>query len=443
MSNETNLTVADRINQLMQHLKIAKAHFAGRLPKDWASSAIAHPEQILSLILVFPPAIPPVAMAKVASKTLVFNGDKGPFANTVKQIVADASGTTLVTMHEYAGNVWDDVITDHVDEIGSEILSFLSAKGTEATTPVIPQNQVEGEVSGISYSMHGSGPPLLLFPLALSPSQWEPLISRLGQHYCTITLGGAEIGIIAGLEERATNSGFVNMFRKLIMEAKLQPEESILEVGPGTGIHSRWLANQTRRENPITGVDINNYLVGEATKLAKKAGLKDVINFRKGNGESLPFADNTFDFAFSVTVLEEGDADKMIAEMVRVIKPGGRVGAIVRALDIPFVINLPLRPDLKKKVEGFPNGAVVDKGCADGSLYRRFRQAGMSEIKRFPQFAAYDETSPMNLQHFLSLTFNRLDQDEQAEWNTVISAEEAKDDFFISAPHHCVIGTKV
>lgn len=66
----------------------------------------------------------------------------------------------------------------------------------------------------------------------------------------------------------------------------------------------------------------------------------------------------------------------------------------------------------------------------------------MAEVKRFPQFAAYDEASPMILQHMLSLTFNRLDQDEQAEWNTAMSDEDAKYDFFISAPHHCVIGTK-
>ncbi|MFC1885888.1 methyltransferase domain-containing protein, partial [Thermodesulfobacteriota bacterium] len=175
---------------------------------------------------------------------------------------------------------------------------------------------------------------------------------------------------------------------------------------------------------------------------AEKAGLADAISFRKGKGESLPFSDDAFDFSFSVTTLEEGDADKMIAEMVRVTKPDGKVGAIVRALDIPLVINLPLRPDLKKKAESFPNGAVVERGCADDSLYSRFRRAGITNVKKFPQFVAYDETSPMNLHHMLSLTFNRLDQGEQAEWNTVMSDEEAKANFFISGPYHCAVGTK-
>jgi ubiquinone/menaquinone biosynthesis C-methylase UbiE len=245
------------------------------------------------------------------------------------------------------------------------------------------------------------------------------------------------------MEERATTAGFLNMFRNLVMEVGLKPGESVLDVGTGTGILARWLANQTRGENAIIGMDINSYLVNEATKLAQKAGLEDVINFREGNGESLPFQDNTFDFSFSVTALEEGDADKMISEMIRVTKPGGRVGAIVRALDIPFVINLPLRPDLKKKAEGFPNGLVDEKGCADASLYRRFRQAGMTEVKGSPQFATYDKTSPRTtLGHLLALTFNRLNQDEQSEWSKAMSAKEAEDSFFISGPHHCVIGTK-
>ena len=53
----------------------------------------------------------------------------------------------------------------------------------------------------------------------------------------------------------------------------------------------------------------------------------------------------------SVTVVEEVDANQMLAEMARVTKPGGRVAVIARALDRPFLMNLSLPPDLKSKVE--------------------------------------------------------------------------------------------
>jgi len=53
-----------------------------------------------------------------------------------------------------------------------------------------------------------------------------------------------------------------------------------------------------------------------------------------------PLAANSVDVALSCTVMEEGDADRMLGELVRVTRPGGRVGAIVRALDMPWWANL-------------------------------------------------------------------------------------------------------
>jgi hypothetical protein len=48
--------------------------------------------------------------------------------------------------------------------------------------------------------------------------------------------------------------------------------------------------------------------------------------------------------------MEEGDADRMLAELVRVTRPGGRIGAIVRALDLPWCPNLPLSLTLRTRV---------------------------------------------------------------------------------------------
>ena len=109
--------------------------------------------------------------------------------------------------------------------------------------------------------------------------------------------------------------------------------------------------------NRIIGVDVNRYLLREATGLARQEGLADNITFQEGNAEALPFPDNHIDVAVSFTVLEEGNADRMIAELFRVIKPGGRVAAMVRALDIPWVVNVPLRPEVKTKVQT-PRGFV-------------------------------------------------------------------------------------
>jgi SAM-dependent methyltransferase len=82
--------------------------------------------------------------------------------------------------------------------------------------------------------------------------------------------------------------------------------------------------------------------------------LLDDIDFGEGRGEALPLPDAAVDVALSSTVFEEGDADRMLAEIVRVTRPGGRIGIVVRATDMPFWVNLPLDPALKAKVGGPP-----------------------------------------------------------------------------------------
>ena len=101
------------------------------------------------------------------------------------------------------------------------------------------------------------------------------------------------------------------------------------------------------------------------------------IRFTEGNAEALPFADRSFDCVYSVTVFEECDADRAIAEAMRVMRPGGRVGLVVRALDMPQWWNLRLPEAIPRKVETPPH-SVAPRGVADRSLYRRMRDAGFS-----------------------------------------------------------------
>jgi ubiquinone/menaquinone biosynthesis C-methylase UbiE len=138
----------------------------------------------------------------------------------------------------------------------------------------------------------------------------------------------------------------------------------------------RWLARYTNGAHHITGVDINPYLLREAAALARKEGLAGVIELRQGNAEALPFADSRFDVTMACTVMEEGNADRMLAECVRVTKSGGRVAVIVRSLDMPGWVNLPLGAELKKKAEA-QRGHVVKEGCADASLYRACGRRGL------------------------------------------------------------------
>ena len=69
--------------------------------------------------------------------------------------------------------------------------------------PAIRLSEAEGEVAGISYRIRGTGPPLVLMPLSLAPSQWDLLIATLSARYCTLSLGGPLLGVVGNVLESA------------------------------------------------------------------------------------------------------------------------------------------------------------------------------------------------------------------------------------------------
>ena len=97
-----------------------------------------------------------------------------------------------------------------------------------------------------------------------------------------------------------------------------QPGERILDVGCGTGIFT---ADVLKSGAWVTGIDLSASMLSRAIERGgdKFAGLcADMC--------ALPFADNSFDRIFSMTAIEfVADAGKAIAELNRVVKPGGRV----------------------------------------------------------------------------------------------------------------------
>jgi ubiquinone/menaquinone biosynthesis C-methylase UbiE len=227
--------------------------------------------------------------------------------------------------------------------------------------------------------------------------------------------------------------------RSVIEEAHLQPGETVLDVGCGSGVLDRWLARRTGGANHIVAVDIHRELLREATALAKKEGLEHIIEFREGNAEALPFPERSFDVVLSSTVMELLDADRMVRELVRVAKPGGRVAVIVRAVDMWSFVNLPLRRALKTKIEALPNGTAGAQGCADASLYRRLHAAGLDNVKMLPQLATYDGSRLHTVQERILAA---LSPEEMHEWQTAVTQAEATGTVFIALPFHGAVGTK-
>jgi ubiquinone/menaquinone biosynthesis C-methylase UbiE len=443
MTTAAERPIEEHILQVLQHLGIAQAHIAARVPGDWQGLAATHPEGIASLTLVCPQGMEPGILGPLASRLLVISGDQGQPAERARRVVMNLPEATLHTLRGYVSPTpYTDLAVDRTDEIGAAMTDFLARVDQRQKTKTVSPPEGQGEIAGIAYHVQGTGSPLVLLPLSVAPSQWEPLLPQLTKQHCTITLSGPTLGMVGSLEGRGHTEGYLNVVGRLLEMAHLEPGEVLLEVGCGTGVLDRWLAHRTGGANRIVGVDINPFLLRQAKALAKQEALEHLIAFREGNAEALPFPDGSFDVAMSSTVIQRVDADRMLAEMVRVTKPGGRVAVVGHAHDMARWVNLPLRTELKAKVEapGWADESGHPRGCDDASLYQRARQAGLTQIRMFPQLATFDDRS--RLQMLQASILPTLSADEIEEWRAAVAEAEAEGTFFIATPFHCVVGTK-
>jgi SAM-dependent methyltransferase len=425
--------------ELLDQLGIAKAHFAGRGSADLKGFLSQHPGRVGSLTVLCPAVMDTNTLAPLGARLLVVTGDRGPGARRVQAGLPELPQGTAVMLDDYAGLTWSDIAAERGDSIAAAMQEFLAHRDP---VPLAGLPEHEGEIAGISYRVCGAGAPLVLLPLDLSPGQWEPLIPTLAQRYCTITLGGALLGSVASLEERG-RSGYMAVVRALLDALVIVPGESVLEVGSGSGVIMRELARRTAGANRLIGRDMSPYLLREAEALARREGLLDYIDFGEGRAEALPLPDGAVDVALSSTVFEEGDAELMLSEIVRVTRPGGRVGITVRAIDMPFWVNLPLAPELKAKVDapGIIGGGAAPKGVADMSLYRRLAALGLTGLKCFPQLVSVVPGSE-RIERYQHQILAALTPAETETWHQAVAA--AKDDgtFFIAQAYHCAVGTK-
>jgi hypothetical protein len=97
---------------------------------------------------------------------------------------------------------------------------------------------------------------------------------------------------------------------------------------------------------------------------------------------------------------------------------------------------------LKAKVEAPAfTGDVSPQGCADASLCRRARQAGLTQVKMLPQLTAFDR-APTVLQFLEVGLLQKLNEEEVREWPAARAEAGAAGTFFMTWPHHCAVGTK-
>lgn len=128
--------------------------------------------------------------------------------------------------------------------------------------------------------------------------------------------------IVERLEFRDGHPTFTAWREAYLAKLPLAEAQQVLDVGCGTGVVTRALAKRATT-GQVTGVDYSPTLIDAARAKAEALGISG-ITFQTGDARALEFADGQFDVVVLHTVMSHvADATKVLAEVARVLKPGG------------------------------------------------------------------------------------------------------------------------
>jgi ubiquinone/menaquinone biosynthesis C-methylase UbiE len=120
---------------------------------------------------------------------------------------------------------------------------------------------------------------------------------------------------------------------QIVAHAAIRSGERVVDVGCGTGIVARVAAEQVGANGSVVGVDINEQMLDVARAASEASSLS--IDWRQGPAEDLPLPRSSFDAVLSQQAFQFfEDRSRALAEMRRVLAPGGRlVFSVLRSIE--------------------------------------------------------------------------------------------------------------
>lgn len=168
----------------------------------------------------------------------------------------------------------------------------------------------------------------------------------------------------------------VSWRKKAIKQLQSLQPQNILDVATGTG-DVAILTQKMLHPTKITGIDISEGMLNIGRKKIEKLGLQNQIELLKGDSETIAFPDNTFDaitVAFGVRNYQ--NLEKGLSEMLRVLKPGGKLVVLEFSRPKQFLFKAVYNLYMNRIAPGF--GKLIAKN-KDAYQYLN------DSVQRFPE----------------------------------------------------------
>jgi ubiquinone/menaquinone biosynthesis C-methylase UbiE len=248
-------------------------------------------------------------------------------------------------------------------------------------------------------------------------------------------------GVFIGLMDRVQDAPDVQAARAdLLARLDLQPGQTVLDLGCGTGDHTREVAARVSPGGQAVGVDFSASMIGEATRRQSASAVP--ATFEQGDAQQLRFETGSFDACRTERMLcQVPDHEVALREMTSVVRPGGRVGVI----DV----------DTAGTIIDHTNREITDAFVATltdtihnpwigRTLRRLMAEVGLVDVEVRPAImeVGYGIVEPMIAMHAELLVQNGLAPEDVEAWQRDLEYKNLQGTFYMGMTMFSAVGRK-
>jgi ubiquinone/menaquinone biosynthesis C-methylase UbiE len=183
----------------------------------------------------------------------------------------------------------------------------------------------------------------------------------------------------------AFHEEFASELKAILTSLPLKSGDQVLDVACGDGIYAAWLANRVGAAGKVLAIDSSADWLHVARRTSAQHGASNV-RLQRADARKLPCADGSFDLVWCAqSFYSLPDMDRCLAEMIRVLRPGGALAILeddtLHHLLLPWPIDVELEVRAAELAAFREESPLPSRYYIGRWLSRVLRRAGLRSIR--------------------------------------------------------------